>query len=93
MFNAKVKHYLHNAGIQNLAWPGNSPDLNPIENCWALLKRFVAKKNTKTKEGFKQAIKEVWQNEITTEYCQKLINSMPARIAAVITARGGHTKY
>ena len=25
-------------------WSGNSPDLKPIENCWAKLKKLMAKK-------------------------------------------------
>jgi hypothetical protein len=31
--------------------------------------------------------------KITKEECQKLIESMPRRIAAVIKAKGGNTKY
>ena len=35
---------------------------------------------------------EVWEN-IEPEVCQKLIESMPRRVEAVIKAKGGHTKY
>ena len=35
---------------------------------------------------------EVWK-KIPAEKCQKLIESMPRRIEAVIKAKGGYTKY
>ena len=38
-------------------------------------------------------IKEVWIKEISGEYCESLIYSMPRRLQAVVDARGGHTKY
>ncbi|RPB24702.1 hypothetical protein L211DRAFT_848538 [Terfezia boudieri ATCC MYA-4762] len=34
------------ASVQRLLWPGNSPDLNMIETCWAYLKRITTKKVT-----------------------------------------------
>jgi hypothetical protein len=33
-----------------------------------------------------------WE-KITKEECQKLMESMPRRVAAVIKAKGGNTKY
>ena len=31
--------------------------------------------------------------EITQEYCESLVSSMPRRIQAVIDSKGCHTKY
>ena len=30
----KVTRFLEQQQINVLEWPGNSPDLNPIKNCW-----------------------------------------------------------
>ena len=39
-----VKEFLEQENVQVLDWPGNSPDLNPIENLWKLIKAKVAEK-------------------------------------------------
>ena len=39
-----------------------------------------------------ERIEKEWE-DIPTSECQKLIESMPRRIEAVIKARGGYTKY
>ena len=41
-------------------WPGNSPDLNPIENLGTIKKDKVAYKQLSSAENLRQAIKEVW---------------------------------
>ncbi|GFV69864.1 uncharacterized protein TNCV_3654921 [Trichonephila clavipes] len=38
-----IKAFLAEQNIPLLNWPGNSPDMNPIENVWELMKRKVAK--------------------------------------------------
>lgn len=39
----KVTAFLEEKGVEVLEWPGNSPDLNPIENLWELMKREIGK--------------------------------------------------
>lgn len=78
--------------IELLKWPAQSPDLNPIEHLWGLLKRRVRRHTISNKEDLKRCLRLEWSS-ITTEDCDKLVRSIPKRISAVIKAKGGPTKY
>ena len=88
-----VTYSLMKNNIKKLDWLGNSPDLNPIENLWTILKDKVAEKEPTNMENLQSAIEEVWTKEIIAVYCQKLVSSMPQRLRAVIANKGGNTKY
>ena len=88
-----VKNFLKKKKVKVLDWPGNSPDLNPIENLWTIMEDKVAEKQPSSLPDLCWTIKEVWVKEISKEYCANLVNSMPRRLAAVIQNNGGHTKY
>lgn len=89
-----VSKWLYDNGIEVLGpWPGNSPDLNPIENCWNYLKDRVARLNPSSIDDLKHKIKLVWTQEIKQEYLKKLIHSMPRRLQACLKANGAHSKY
>ncbi|KAI7791282.1 reverse transcriptase, partial [Triplophysa rosa] len=79
-------------GIPVLNWPANSPDLNPTENLWGIVKRKVRYARPNNAEELKATIRATWPL-ITPEQCHRLIDSMPRRIAAVIQAKGAPTKY
>jgi hypothetical protein len=80
-------------GIQKLDWPPNSPDLNPIENLWKLVKYLLRHHNrSRNKQEMMQTIEEIW-NEVSMEQLQNLIASMPRQIEAIISAKGGSTKW
>lgn len=80
--------------LEVLPWPGNSPDLNPIENCWAYLKSRVYGRRNNTIQELKQNIEDIWKNEpAMKEMVAKCIESMPKRIKEVLKQKGGSTKY
>ena len=79
-------------GITVLSWPANSPDLNPIENLWDIVKRKLRDARPNTLDELKAAIEASWAS-IRPQQCHRLIASMPRRIEAVISAKGFPTKY
>jgi transposase len=78
-------------GLNALDWPANSPDLNPIENVWHILKSKTAKHEPTTTAELEKAVSE-WK-KLGRPLSAKLIGSMKSRLRAVIKAKGGHTKY
>lgn len=89
-----VSRFLEEKQVEVLPWPGNSPDLNPIENLWAILKRKMAEITITTKEDLIKRLITVWHRDpVIKENTIKCIQSMPQRIEAVIKANGGVTKY
>jgi transposase len=74
-----VKLWKDENKIVSLDWPSNSPDLNPIENIWALLKNKIKKRPNRTTKEFTESIIECWK-EIDQEHINNAINSVPNRI-------------
>jgi transposase len=64
-------------------WPGNSPDLNPIENLWSILKRRVDKQKPTNSDKHQALNMQEWA-AISQDVAQKLIDSMPGLIAEVL---------
>ena len=86
--------WLQDNEITTLSWPLQSPDMNPIEHTWALLKYRLNQY-----QNLPSGMVELWEriattwNEISKQECLNIIDSMPDRIRALIKAKGGYTKY
>lgn len=84
--------WLQRNNVATLDWPANSPDLNVIENVWGILKKKLGKMKPTNLQQLENCITTCW-NEVTSDDCQRLVDSMPRRIQAVINAKGAATKY
>ena len=87
-----TKDFLELHGIKVLKWPPNSPDLNPIENLWAIMKREVEKLDPTKINDVIHAVEKVWEN-VTIEVRESLINSMEKRVRLCIEAGGDKIDY
>lgn len=90
----KALETLRRLGIETLDWPPSSPDLNPIENAWAIMKQQLAQYENPADsiEVLFDRVSEVWNN-FDQLNINSLYESMPARMQACIKAKGGATKY
>jgi transposase len=87
------KEILSHIKITCLERPGNSPDLNPVANLWALCKDRFRKVDCITEEKTISAVIKVWFHEPKIkETFKKLVDSMSERVKLIIKARGGHIK-
>lgn len=80
--------------IPLLEWPASSPDLNPIENVWSMMKERINRRTPRpnTLDAMKIAIAEEWAAVMAAEIAH-LVSSMSRRVQAVIMAQGGPIDY
>jgi len=97
-----VMDWLEANNIDVFEHPPYSLDLNPIEHAWVELKKRLHQQYPRigNTPGGKQAVKNklaqvlplVWET-IPEEFFEKLWKSIPRRVAAVLEAKGGYTRY
>lgn len=87
-----TKTWLSNQSINTMEWPSSSPDMNPIESLWGIMKRRLRANPQRTIPELRQKIQEIWDS-IGSSECERLLDSMPTRISALIAAKGDVTKY
>ena len=80
--------------IRTFRWPAQSPDLNPIEHLWQILKTRIQQRFPRPKNltELKDCIYEEW-GQLDPAILRSLVSSMRRRIATVINSRGYQTRY
>lgn len=68
-------------------WPANSPDLNPIEHLWAILKAAVYKLKPRSVEELKNVLQTAW-DQISIQKINNLVSSFYQRLQLVINKKG-----
>ena len=84
--------WINDQGLELLQWPSVSPDLNPIENVWALLARAVYRDGRQfpSIETLKKAIEIEWAR-LPQNIIRDLIQIMPRRVFKSIQRNGKST--
>jgi transposase len=86
------KRFKSNNSIESLPWPSQSPDCNPIENVWSLMKLKINNRPLTSVNNFCRRIKKEWKN-LSTEFAEKLVLSMENRITLLIQREGDYINY
>ncbi len=76
-----TKSWFNDHGVTVLDWPANSPDLNPIENLWGIVKRKMRDTRPNNADDLKATVKETWASIL-------LQRRLPYRLLR--TTRGNH---
>ncbi len=63
-FHAGTNSWFNDHGVTVLDWPANSPDLNPIENLWSIVKRKMRDTRPNNADDLKATVKETWAYEV-----------------------------
>lgn len=79
-------------GVTTMDWPSQSPDANPIENVWGIMKSQLAGKPVHDLKQLARAIRKIWRS-LSVDYAQKLVESMPNRCEAILQNDGDYTVY
>lgn len=93
----KTTEYLKQLGFdgpRKMKWPANSPDLNPIENLWSIMKRrlYANGRQFRSNAELWEAILDISRG-ITADDILQLTNSMDRRLLQVISKQGKHIPY
>ena len=73
-------------------WPPYSPDLNPIENIWGIIKTQLMKKEINKRSELIKIIKEEYDS-ISEEIITRLVESFPSRLHQWIEKEGDRILY
>jgi len=75
-------------------WPPNSPDFNPIEHMWELMKSRIQTRRgheraTSVSDHMKEILQQEW-DQITVQEVNKELSKLPKVMAKCIEQHGGN---
>jgi hypothetical protein len=88
----KAQKWREENQVKRISWPSQSPDLNPMENVWAVLKANVGNYKPTSIKDLIRIIKREWK-KLGREFAENLVLSMKNRISLILSNKGDHILY
>ncbi len=73
--------------VKVMAWPTVTPDLNPIEHLWGILKQKVKERKVSNIHQLRDVIMQEWKRTPVVT-CEALVNSMSKSVKVVLENNG-----
>lgn len=78
--------FFKDKNVELLPWPAQSPDMDPIENQWGIVKSEVNDLASKNKDELKDVMNKSW-NKIKLDVTIKLVESFQKRAMALLVSQ------
>jgi len=88
-----VEPELERHGLNFVDFPTYSPDLNPLENVWAALKREVANDQPRTESELKNSLRNNWENLTQENMLRPYFENLHSRYEECIEFEGQRLPY
>ena len=88
----KAQKWRDDHQVERISWPSQSPDLNPIENVWAVLKANISNYKPASAKELIRIIKKEWK-KFDVVFAENLVTSMKNRVSLVLSNKGDHILY
>src|SRR5579871_3390565 len=90
--SGKAQTWKKDNDVNNISCPSQSPDLNPMENVWAVLKANVSNYKPRSTQHLIKIIKKEWK-KLDGVFAKNLVLSMKNRISLILSNEGDHILY
>ena len=88
-----TKQFKKQMGLRTIEWPPYSPDINPIENIWSVMKKTIRRNIQLTDDlvNLKRLVINTWK-DIPQATIDNVINSMSSRVGKILNCKGNRIK-